>query len=112
MASVYDIFIDQGSDSVTELVVRTDDGYIVDLTNFEIKSQFRKYHGSSTYHSFECEVVGPPTAGTVSLSLSGSVSSNIKSGRYLYDVEIFDSINNIRLRVLQGTVDISPEMTI
>lgn len=111
MAIAYDIYIDQGSDSITELVVRTDDGYIVDLSNFTIKSQFRKYAGAKTYYSFVCELVGAPEAGTISLSLPGSASSSIKPGRYFYDVEIYNSINNTRLRVLQGTVDISPEMT-
>ena len=45
MAAVYDIYVDQGSYEFTQSVVRTDDGYIVDLTGFTIKGQFRKYPG-------------------------------------------------------------------
>jgi hypothetical protein len=39
------------------------------------------------------------------------VSTDIKPGRYLYDVEIVDSINNIRLRVVEGVVIVTPEIT-
>lgn len=111
MSAIYDIYVDQGSDSVTEVVVRTDDGYIVDLTDFTISAQFRKYPGASTFYSFACDVVGPPSGGTISLTLLGAYTSDIKAGRYLYDVEIYNSINNIKLRVLQGILDIDPEIT-
>ena len=111
MAAIYDLFIDQGSDSVTEIIVRTDDGYVVDLADYTISAQFRKYPGASTYHTLLCEKIGSPANGAISISLPGSVSSLIKAGRYLYDVEIFNSINNTKLRVLQGTLDLSPEIT-
>ena len=111
MAAVYDLFIDQGSDSITEIVIKTDDGYVVDLTDYNVSAQFRKYPGASTYHTLLCEKIGSPINGVISVSLPGSTSSLIKAGRYLYDVEIFNSINNTKLRVLQGTLDLSPEIT-
>jgi len=111
MASIIDLYVDQGSDFYAEVVLETEDGLIIDLTNFDIYSQFRKNPGSSTYYTFETSIVGQPVFGKISLSLPGVVSTGIKPGRYLYDIEIVDSINNIRLRVAEGVVIITPEIT-
>jgi hypothetical protein len=111
MATIYDLYIDQGSDFVIELIVQTDDGNIIPLDGFDIYSQFRKSAYTTNYFSFDCGIVGDPSNGVISLTLLGDDSSAIKAGRYLYDVEIQDPINNIKARVIQGMVDISPEMT-
>jgi hypothetical protein len=111
MASIVDLYIDQGSDFYAELVLENEDRNIIDLTGFEIYSQFRKSPGTPTYYTFETDIVDQPALGKISLSLPGMVSTNIKPGRYLYDVEIVDSINNIRLRVVEGVVIVTPEIT-
>jgi len=46
----------------------------------------------------------------VMLQLAANVSSNVKYGRYLYDVEIV-SPANVVTRAAQGILDISPEVT-
>ncbi|NBP16173.1 hypothetical protein EBU95_17605 [bacterium] len=111
MASIIDLYVDQGSDFYAEIQLQNDNNLIIDLTDFSVFSQFRKSPGSPIYYSFDAVVIGLPVLGTISLSLPGEVSSNIKSGRYLYDVEIINNINNNRLRVVEGVVIITPEIT-
>jgi len=111
MASIIDLYVDQGSDFYAEIQLQNDNNLIIDLTDFSIFSQFRKSPGSTVYYSFVTAVVGSPALGTISLSLPGEISTSIKSGRYLYDVEIINNINNNRLRVVEGVVIIIPEVT-
>lgn len=100
--------IDQGSDFSTIITLESDDGSTMNLTGYTIYSQFRKSYNSTIGYSFECQVVDAIN-GQFSLSLSGVQSSLIKSGRYLYDVEIYNS--GKKTRVVEGVLTISPEIT-
>jgi hypothetical protein len=111
LASTVNLYIDQGSDYHIELIIQNDDGSTIDLTGFTIHSQFRKSFRSSLYYEFDCSIVGPSVLGEITLALPGSVSTDIPPGRYLYDVEIVDSLNNIQVRVIEGLVILTPEIT-
>lgn len=102
--------IDQGSDFTTILELENDDETPMDLTGFQVYSQFRKSYGSTTAHSFEASILTPPSHGKLQLKLSGVNSSLIKPGRYLYDVEII-SITNVKTRVVEGILTINAEIT-
>jgi hypothetical protein len=49
--------------------------------------------------------------GEITLVLDGHDSSDIPPGRYLYDVEIVDALNNVKVRVIEGLVILTPEIT-
>lgn len=111
MAGIINLYVDQGSDFHAELVLQNDDGSIIDLTGFDIYSQFRKSFQSSLYYEFDCSIVGAPELGEITLVLPGGISTDIPPGRYLYDVEIVDSLNNVQVRVIEGLVILTPEIT-
>jgi hypothetical protein len=48
---------------------------------------------------------------TVTIQLSSNTTANIVAGRYVYDVIVDDTTNNIITRVLEGIVNISPSVT-
>lgn len=48
---------------------------------------------------------------TVTIQLSANTTANIAAGRYVYDVIVNDTANNIITRVLEGIVEISPSVT-
>ncbi len=48
---------------------------------------------------------------TVTLELSSDVTANIAAGRYVYDVIVNDTLNNVTTRVLEGIVNVSPSVT-
>jgi hypothetical protein len=108
MATTAYLDIDQGSDFVTEMTLENDDGTPIILSGFIVRSQFRKSYNSTVGYDFVTAITAP-TQGKFTLSLSGITSSNIKPGRYLYDVEI--SNGNNRTRVVEGVITINPEIT-
>jgi hypothetical protein len=109
MAVLANLEIDQGSDFVTQMILENDDGTPMDLRGFTVYSQFRKSYGSVIGYTFQTSVVDPIN-GIISLGLLGVQSSAIKPGRFMYDVEIVNSIP-AKTRVVEGIVTINPEIT-
>lgn len=104
MATISNLYIDQGT---TFGVTITLTGY--NLTGYTVRSQFRKSHTSSIGHNFTTTIIDA-AAGKVKLSLTPSQSSEIKPGRYVYDIEI-ESPSGDKYRTLEGSVIIAPEVT-
>lgn len=109
MATIAYLDIDQGSDFSAVMELENDNSTPMNLSGFSVYSQFRKSYGSTVAYSFNAVVLNA-SQGTIKLSLSGIASSNIKPGRYLYDVEIISS-TSVKTRVVEGIVTINPEIT-
>lgn len=110
MAMTAYLDIDQGSDFTAAIDLENDDGTPMNLSGASIYSQFRKSYNSSTAYSFTCEITDAVN-GKFSLKLPGTTSSNIKPGRYLYDVEVLNTLTNAKNRVIEGIITINPEIT-
>lgn len=108
MATISNLFIDQGSDFSAIVTLNNQTGTPIDLTNYTVKSQFRKSYQSSTAVDFVVTVYNA-LQGKVRIQLSATASSAVAAGRYLYDVEITG--NNEKKRVLEGIVVLTPEIT-
>lgn len=109
MATVTNLFVDQGSYFSRFINLLTPDGVIFDLTNYTVSSQMRKSSGSSTGYSIPCEVVDT-IMGKIKIQIGAADSDNIPAGRYLYDVEVRD-VTGEKLRVLEGIIVIAPQIT-
>lgn len=109
MATIAHLDIDQGSDFTAEFTLENDDNSPMNLTGFRVYSQFRKSYNSTSAYSFIC-TVSNSSAGKIILSLPGVMSSNIKPGRYLYDVEVM-SESNVKTRAVEGIITLNPEIT-
>jgi hypothetical protein len=106
MSAVYvnNIVINIGSDFVQTFVLEAAaTNSALDLTNYTVSAQMRKWSGSSTAISFTTEKSYPETSGTIVLSLTSSQTSNIKPGRYVYDV-LITATDLTKTRVLEGMV--------
>ncbi len=109
MAQTINLFLDQGTTFTANILVKTPSGDIRDISTFTARSQFRRSIESANATSFTATIpVG--TDGTVRLQLAAAISSNIKHGRYFYDVEIEDSSNVIE-RVAEGILVLNAEIT-
>ena len=108
MATITNLFIDQGSDYSSIITLTNQDGTVINLTGYTVASQFRKSATSSTSVAFTATVNNAAT-GQIRLQLSASASSAIAAGRYVYDIEI--TLSGAKRRVLEGLVVISPEVT-
>ena len=111
MSTITNLYIEQGSTFNSVVTLRNQDGTALNLTNYTVKSQFRKSYQSSVANNFTASVYGTSTNGQVRLQLTATASSAIKAGRYLYDIEITNTLNNEKFRVLEGIIILSPEIT-
>lgn len=108
MAIKANIIVDQGSTYSTSLDLTDDNGNPLDLTTFTAAAQMRKHYTSSNAVSFVVTTGG--NTGILTLALSANSTANITAGRYLYDVELTDSENNVT-RVVEGIVTLNPNIT-
>tara|TARA_B110000908_G_scaffold40865_1_gene49563 strand:+ start:1425 stop:1757 length:333 start_codon:yes stop_codon:yes gene_type:complete len=109
MAIVANLMVDQGTDFETTIDIAGADGNPVDLTGYVIAGQVRKAYTSSTAHNFVASVT-VPTSGTVNIQLTNASTSNMKAGRYVYDVEM-TSPSGVKTRVIEGILEITAEVT-
>ena len=107
MASIVNIFADQGSDYTLTLTVKDDSGNATDLTGYTAEAYFQKWVGANKVYKFT-PTITDATAGKLQIKLLGSVSDDIPPGRYNYDVVINNSTYNITRRVIQGTLSLNP----
>lgn len=108
MATTTNLFVDQGTTFSSVITLNNQDGSVMNLTGYTVKSQFRKSYQSSQGYDFTATVYDA-TAGQIELALDATTTSSIKAGRYLYDVEI--TYNTQKYRVLEGIVIVTPEIT-
>ena len=109
-AGYQELFLEQGTNFVTTLTLDDVYGNPYILTNTTAKSQIKKSYYTNTVTADFVVTIPNPLNGTIQLSIDDSVSANISSGRYVYDVLIKDSSNNVT-RVLEGIVNVSPGVT-
>ena len=77
------------------------------LAGYTAQSTMKQWYTSNTSYSFVATV---NVAGSVVLSMNAATTSTIPSGRYVYDVDLIDSSNNIT-RVVEGLIYVSPAVT-
>ena len=107
MASLSNIFIDQGSDFINELEVADSEGTAVNLTGYVVISQLRKTYGSNTFTSFTTEINSDQTTGKITISLSAAQTASLEQGRYVYDV-LVTSTGGLSTRVVEGIATVTP----
>lgn len=110
MATIAYLDIDQGSDFTAEITLENDDSTPINLLGFNVYSQFRKSYSSTIGYTFNTAIVDG-AAGKIELKLLGIDSTLIRPGRYLYDIEIYNTITSAKTRVIEGIVTINPEIT-
>lgn len=110
MAAISNLVIDQGTTYSLTITVADATGAVIDLTGYTLRAQLRRSYGATSYTSFTTSSGADPTDGELTISLTHSQTSALKSGRYVYDIEIVDT-NSVVTRVLEGIVTITPEVT-
>jgi hypothetical protein len=109
MATISNLVIDQGTTFSSIITLTNQDGTAMNLTGYTVASQFRKSFQSSTATSFTASIYDAAT-GKIRLQLSAAASSDVKAGRYLYDIELTSGAGE-KSRALEGLVIITPEIT-
>jgi len=108
MATKANLVIDQGSTFSTDLNLTDENGDPLSLTGYSANSQVRKWYSSSNVSATFTTSVNTATA-IITLSLTANQTSNLDSGRYVYDVEITDGTTVSR--IVEGIITVTPQVT-
>lgn len=108
MTTKANLIIDQGSVFYSDLIVSDENGDLFNLDGYTANSQIRRWYSSSNTAAVFTTAINTAT-GSVILSLTANQTSAIPAGRYVYDVEISDGFDT--LRIVEGIITITPEVT-
>lgn len=109
-AGYSELFMEQGADFNTSITLDDVSGEAFNLVSYTASSQMRKsYFSSNAAATFTVSTGDDPSLGIVTLSLPAANTANIAYGRYVYDVYITNNQN--RVRVLEGIINVSPQVT-
>ena len=107
---VNNITVNSGDNFYRDFYLDEVDGSSLDLTGYSAAAQMRKHPESNkVVATFNVSFVDR-TEGRIRLSLNPSITKDIKSGRYCYDV-LFTDTSGKKSIVLEGQVIVSPDMS-
>ena len=110
MASILNQIIDQGTTFSKQITVYETDGTTIqNLTGYTVSSQLRKNYTSTAYTTINA-TNNSPTNGIIVMSLTAVQTAALKSGRYVYDLQITAADGTVT-RVIEGVITIRPEVT-
>jgi len=98
----------QGADFTESFLSKETDSSATDLTGYNGYSQLKKHSGATSSHAFTVGITS--TTGEVEISMTGSQTSNIEPGRYVYDVRLISSSGSTT-RLVEGMAFVSPGIT-
>ena len=115
MAQYEEFTIDQGADVTIELNLVDKNDAVKNLAGYSIAAKMKKNYnsGDSDTTSFTT-IIDNASSGIASLSLNNTQTNALKSGRYVYDVELSfqdSGGNTIVERILEGRIQVSPSVT-
>ena len=109
MASISNIFIDQGATFTTTVTVTDANGDAVNLSGYSVAAQIRKTFLSSSATAFTA-TISNASSGEITISLTDTQTTALEAGRFVYDVLITAS-GGTKTRVVEGQVTVNPSVT-
>ena len=111
MASYAELIVDQGSTFNTILTLTDDTTNLpINVSGYSINANIKKSYYSVNNTAIFTSTINDAPNGNVTISISSGTSSNIKAGRYVYDVKI-TSPGSIVTRVIEGILTVTPRVS-
>lgn len=111
MAAYAELIVDQGSTSNTILSLTDDTTNLpINVAGYSINANIKKSYYSVNNTAVFVATVNDSANGNVTISLSSGITSNIKAGRYVYDVKITSSANVVT-RIVEGILTVTPRVS-
>lgn len=107
MAKRVNLLIDQGSTFSTTFELVDDFDEPLDISGYTARGQLRKHYSSNTKTDFTCIL----NTGELNISLNSTQTATLVPQRYVYDIELVDTVANSVSRVVEGFVTVTPEVT-
>ena len=110
MATISNIFIDQGANFSTTVTIEDGNSSALDLTGYTALAQIRKTYQSTTATDFTSTFDADRTTGLITISLTDTQTAALEEGRYVYDLLITD-LSGTKTRVVEGIVTVNPSVS-
>lgn len=111
MATVYNLAIDQGSDFSHTFSLEDSTGSARSLVNLTGRGQLRRSYFSTSNVTLAV-TIDVAASGNIKISLTNAQTANLTYGRYVYDVELVNTIATANVeRIIEGIVTVYPEVT-
>ena len=101
------LVLDQGTTFISNTTITDSNNVAINFYGYTGNSMFRKYYTSNTAYTLG---VALSNSGVVTLTMNATSTSNVTSGRYVYDVEATDSSNTV-IRIMEGIITVTPQVT-
>lgn len=111
MAVIKNLTIDQYSNWEKTVTLYDQNRSPFDLSNYTAFADIKKYPNTTKIASFDCEILPPKSSGNIVLSLDYDTLLGIKPGQYQYDI-LLVSIDNVKIRAVEGTVTVNGNITV
>jgi hypothetical protein len=111
MAAYVELYIDQGT-TFNNIINLTDDvtNNPINVSGYIVTSQMRRsYYSANISANIVC-TLSNASNGEITLSMSAANTSNLKAGRYVFDVKTTDEYDVVN-RVLEGIITVQPQVT-
>ena len=113
-AGTYDFQIEQGATLTKQFVWKDGSGNLINLTGYTAKMQVRRNPASDEVlleaSTTNGRIALGGSAGTITLTLSATVTAAITWSRGKYDLEL-TARNGVVTRLLEGEITVSKEIT-
>ena len=110
MATISNLFIDQGADFTTTVTINDSTGSALDLTGYTALAMIRKTYQSTTATTFTSTFVADRTTGQITISLTDTQTAALEDGRYVYDLVITNAAGS-KTRVVEGIATVNPSVS-
>jgi cobalamin biosynthesis Mg chelatase CobN len=112
MATVSNLNIDQGATFSSTIDLNNTSSGVFQLNNYIARGKIRKSFRSQSYTQFACTInENSPAQDTITISLTAAQTKKLTAGRYLYDVEIYNSSTSEVIRILEGQIEVLGSIT-
>ena len=111
MAAYVELYIDQGT-TFNNIINLTDDvtNAPINISGYTVTSQIRRsYYSSNISANITCEISNVAN-GEITMSMTSANTSNIKAGRYVFDVKTIDTYGIVN-RIIEGIISVTPQVT-
>jgi len=111
MAGFIELTLDQGATFSASIDLANDDGSAMNIDGYTFSSQIRKSYYSANATANLVITITNAATGNILMQIDSANTSNIKPGRYLFDLKMANTTTDSVTRVLEGIVTVTPQVT-
>ena len=112
MAEYVELYIDQGSDFSTSVNINDDNTNLPqNVTGYIVTSSLRRSLLSPNVSANLTCTVQDAANGEFLITMTAGQTANLRSGSYLFDVKVYDSLSATSSRLIEGVMFVTPSVT-